>query len=295
MHADEVAVDADLVGRLLADQAPGLADRPRRPVDAWGTDHALVRLGDDLVARLPIIGWAAGQAEAAARWLPTLAPRLPVRVPVPVVVGRPGAGYPFPWSVVPWLPGTHPTPPAGAELAEALATVVLALRATPTDGAPRRPPGARGGDLGPADERVRAAAARLRPTDGVDGDRLLGVWDDGRRAPAWAGPPVWVHGDLSAGNLLLAGGRPAGVIDWGSPAVGDPAVDLMVAWSLFDDEGRAAYRRALGVDDDTWRRGRAWAAAAALEALPYYRRTNPDIVARSRWVAAALQADEAGP
>jgi len=295
MHADEVTVDADLVGRLLADQAPHLADHPRRVVDAWGTDHALVRLGEDLVARLPIIGWATGQAEAAARWLPTLALGLPVRVPVPVVVGRPGAGYPFPWSVVPWLAGSHPTPPAGADLAEALAAVVLALRAVPIDGAPVRHPGTRGGELGPADERVRAAAGRLRAEDGVDGDRLLAVWDDGRQAPAWPGSPVWVHGDLSAGNLLLTEGRLTGVIDWGSPAVGDPAVDLMVAWSLFDEHGRAAYRRALAVDDDTWRRGRAWAVAAALEALPYYRDTNPDIVARSRRVAAAVLAEAAGP
>lgn len=295
MHADEVEVDDDLVAGLLVDQFPTLADRPRRPVDAWGTDHALVRLGDDLVARLPIIAWAAEQAAAAVRWLPVLGPHLPVEVPAPVAVGRPGRGYPFTWSVAPWLEGAHPTPDgpdAGPTLAADLAEVVRALRAVPVHGAPKRPPGRRGGALASADPAVQAAADRLRAApDEVDVDLLLAVWDDGVRAPSWTGPPVWVHGDLSAGNLLLRDGRLAGVLDWGSPAVGDPAVDLMVAWSLFDPDGRAAYRDALGADDAAWRRGRAWAVAAALEALPYYRDTNPDIVARSHRVAAQVTAE----
>jgi aminoglycoside phosphotransferase (APT) family kinase protein len=283
MHDDEVRVDDALVRRLLAEQLPRLADRPLARIEAWGTDHAIFRLGDDLSVRLPKIGWAAAQGEKESRWLPLLAPHVPVEVPVPLAVGEPAHGYPFRWYVSPWLHGANPDRGADlCRLAREVAAFVEALERVDATGAPGPRVGQRGGDLAGADESTRARAEQLRGETDVDG--LLAVWDAGLHAPAWDAPPVWVHGDLTDGNLLVRDGRLAGVIDWGGLIVGDPAVELMVAWSFFDAAGRAAYRDALGrVDDATWLRGRAWAASAAINALPYYRDTNPVIVARSWW------------
>jgi aminoglycoside phosphotransferase (APT) family kinase protein len=167
-------------------------------------------------------------------------------------------------------------------LAGDLAGFVLALQRIDAAGAPEPRPAQRGGPLPAADGAVRRRAEELRGDPDVDVDALLAVWDAGLHAPPWASAPVWVHGDLSDGNLLVRDGRLTGVIDWGGLTAGDPAVELVVAWNLFDRQARAAYRDALGpVDAATWLRGRAWAVSAAIMALPYYRDTNPDIVARS--------------
>lgn len=284
MHDDEVDVSDGLVRRLLAAQAPELADFPLTRIETWGTDHVIFRLGDELSVRLPKIGWAAAQGEKEDRWLPRLAPHLlPVEVPVPLALGRPAEGYPFRWSVAPWLEGENPTPDGSIDLrrlAVDLAAFVLALQRIEVGGAPQPRPGQRGGRLASADASTRAPAEQMRGK--ADVDALLAVWDAGLHAPGWGGRRVWVHGDLMEGNLLVGDGRLRGVIDWGGLVAGDPAVELMVAWSFFDAESRAVYRDALGfVDDAMWLRGRAWATSAAIQALPYYRSTNPDIVARS--------------
>jgi len=291
MHEEEVAVDHALVHRLLVAQAPDLATLPLTRIEAWGTDHAIFRLGDELSVRLPKIGWAAKQGLKEQRWLPVLAPHLPVDVPVPLLVGEPAFGYPYRWYVSPWLDGLNPMPDARTDLvplALDLAAFVHALQAVDPTGAPEPKGGRRGGPLAAADASTREPAERLRGE--ADVDALLAVWDAGLAAPVHDGPPVWAHGDLSDGNLLLRDGRLSGVIDWGSSIAGDPAVELMVAWTLFDEPARQTYREALGfVDEAMWLRGRAWAVSAALQALPYYRDTNPDICARSwRAVDAAL-------
>ncbi len=293
MHDDEVEVDEALVQALLADQLPALADRSLTRVEAWGTDHAVFRLGDDLSVRLPKIGWASRQGEKEHRWLAVLAPHLPVEIPVPLALGEPTTAYPFRWSLSPWLSGANPTPDGAVDqvrLAQDLAAFVLALQVVDGAGGPSPSPGQRGGPLEPADRFTRRRAGQLRGEVDVDG--LLAAWDAGRQARPWDGPPVWVHGDLMDGNLLVLDGHLSGVIDWGGLAVGDPAVDLMLAWSFFDATGRAEYRAALGfVDDEMWLRGRAWATSAAVQALPYYRDTNPDIVARSWRAIRAVLAD----
>ena len=293
MHDDEVSVDASLVRRLVDAQCPAWAGLPLTRVDAWGTDHVIFRLGDDLSVRLPKIGWAATQGERESRWLPVLAPHLDVSVPVPLFVGEPDLGYPFRWYVSPWIPGSNPTPGDDlCALAVELAAFVLALERVPTEWAPGPRVGRRGGDLAGADECLRWRAEQLR--DQTDVDALLAIWDAGLGAPAWSGEPVWVHGDLQDGNQIVRDGRLCGVIDWGGLVAGDPAVELMVAWSFFDARSRAVYREALGfVDEAMWLRGRAWATEAAINALPYYRDTNPVIVERSWRTVRAVLADQA--
>jgi aminoglycoside phosphotransferase (APT) family kinase protein len=311
MHEDEVHIDGALVRRLLAAQLPQHAGLPLTQVEAWGTDHAIFRLGSELSVRVPKIGWAAAQGEKEARWLPELASRVaPVSVPVPLEVGEPTDEYPYQWYVSPWLAGETPRPDDAAwsatvdrvRLARDLAAFVVALqRVEAPPGAPAAGPGRRGGLLAGADVSTRDRAAQMRaepslfPPD-LDGRRavevLLAVWDDGMNAPAWDGAAVWLHGDLSDGNVLMHHGRLSGVIDWGLLVAGDPAPDVMPAWNLFDAPSRAAYRDALGfVDDATWRRARAWAVCLAIQAIPYYRDTNPDIVARSWRVIRAVMAE----
>lgn len=289
MHADEVEVDHDLVRGLLAEQAPDWAGLPLTRVPAWGTDHVIYRLGDELSVRLPKIGWAASQGETERRWLPMIAAQLAVEVPVPLFVGQPQGSYPYRWYVSPWLAGENPRPDDDLTLlAGDLAAFVLDLQRLDTVDAPRPAGSDRGGPLAGADASTRDSAERLRGQ--TDVDALLAAWEAGVTAPGWQGPPRWVHGDLMDGNLLVRGGRLVAVIDWGGCKAGDPAIDLVAAWSLFDEPSREVFRERLDfVDEPMWLRGRAWAVSAAVHALPYYRDTNPDIVARSwRAVNAAL-------
>jgi aminoglycoside phosphotransferase (APT) family kinase protein len=293
MHDDEIEISDALARRLLARHLPHLVDLPMHRIVAWGTDHAIFRIGDDLSLRLPKIGWAAKQGEKEARWLPVLAPHLSLEIPVPIAVGEPSDDYPFHWYLSPWLTGENPTPESGVDphrLALDLAAFVHTLQAVDTTLAPRPRTEQRGGPLASADASTRIPAEKLRGE--TDVDALLAVWGAGVTAPAWEGPDVWVHGDLSDGNLLARDGRLSGVIDWGGLIAGDPAVELIAAWNLFDAEHRAVYRDALGFADDAmWLRGRAWAASAAIQALPYYRDTNPVIVARSWRTVAEVLAD----
>ena len=294
MHADEVDTSVSLVARLLATQFPQWADLPLAPVPSAGTDNALYRLGGDMVIRLPRIHWAVGQVEKEQRWLPRLAPFLPLAIPVPLVMGEPGEGYPWHWSVYRWLEGENATIERLADLRQAvtvLAQFIAALqRADATGGPPPGPDNSfRGEPLARRDTRTREAIAALQGT--LDADAVTAVWEAALRAPAWHGPPVWIHGDLQSGNLLAVQGRLNAIIDFGCLGVGDPACDLIVAWSLLSAVTRDAFRAALSVDDATWARGRGWALSTALIALPYYQDTNPEIVAGSRRKIAEVLAD----
>ncbi|HWJ60601.1 MAG TPA: aminoglycoside phosphotransferase family protein [Acidimicrobiales bacterium] len=293
LHEGEVQADEALVRRLLSDQHPDLADRPVRRVASTGTDHAVFRLGDDLVVRTPRIGWAEQQVEREAAWLPLLAPNLPVEIPVPVAVGEPAEGYPFRWLVSPWLGGTDllAEMTAGAELDDVaiacdLAAFLRALQAIDPEDGPV--PGKRGRELAVHDEWVRACIADL--ADEIDVDRAIERWDAALAAEPWPEPKVWLHGDLLPGNVVVRGGRVAGVIDWSPTGVGDPACELMIAWSL-SAEARAVLRSELAVDDDTWARARGWVIEQAVPFIPYYESTLPDAVAITRRRLAAALAD----
>lgn len=273
MHADEVDTDVSLVRRLLTAQFPQWADLPIEPVPSAGTDHALYRLGDDMAVRLPRIGWATGQAEKERQWLSKLGGQLPLAIPVPLAKGTPGESYPWDWSVYRWLEGESATIERIANPCEAatdLAHFVTALqRIDPAGG----PPAGRGVPLAMRDTSTREAIAALRGM--IDVHTVTAVWEGALGTPVWHGPPVWVHGDLLPGNLLVEQGRLSAVIDFGGLGLGDPACDLMVAWGLFSGESRDVFRVALSVDDATWARGRGHALSWALIFIPYYLDTNP--------------------
>lgn len=293
MHADEVDTDAGLVRRLLAAQFPQWAELPVERVRSDGTDNALYRLGDDLVARLPRSPSRVHLVAKEVEWLPRLAPHLPVAVPIPLAEGAPGEGYPWPWSVCTWLAGENPTVGAlddPASLAVELAAFVGALQLIdPTDGPPAGEGNfQRGVPLAERDARTREAIEALRGV--VDTEAVTAAWEMALSAPPWSGAPVWLHGDLAPGNVLLVDGRLSAVIDFGCLGVGDPAVDLIVAWNLLPPRARDLFRAALEVDAAAWERGRGWALSFALIALPYYERTNPALVASSRHVLRELLA-----
>jgi aminoglycoside phosphotransferase (APT) family kinase protein len=285
MHEGEVATDAALVRRLLAAQHPQWAALPIERVASAGTDNALYRLGDELVVRMPRIDWAVAQVAKEQRWLPWLAPRLPLAIPAPLAQGAPGEGYPWPWSVYRWLDGETATLDRVAdpiETARDLAGFVAALHGIDASDGPRfgAHNGFRGVALDKRDSYTRTALAKLHGE--IDVDAATAAWDDALRAPTWNGPGVWLHGDLQSGNLLATRGRLSAVIDFGCLGVGDPACDVMAAWLYLPREARATFREALAADDATWARARGWALSVSLVALPYYRDTNPVLAGISR-------------
>jgi aminoglycoside phosphotransferase (APT) family kinase protein len=278
MHADEVDIDSFLVARLLAGQFPQWADLPLSPVQSAGTNNAIYRLGSDMAVRLPRIEGATGPMEKEHLWLPRLAPHLPLAIPVPLAKGRPGEGYPWQWSVYRWLEGENAERSGIAEEGQAardLAHFITALqRIDPMNWpAPLPPASSRGMPLSTRDAPTRAAIAELSCR--VDTDSVTAAWEAALQAPEWHGPPIWTHGDLLPGNLLVQRGRISAVIDFEGLGVGDPACDLIVAWSLLSLHSRELFRAALPVDDATWARGRGWSLSIGLIALPYYQSTNP--------------------
>jgi aminoglycoside phosphotransferase (APT) family kinase protein len=288
MHADEVDTDEALVRDLLAHQHPQWADLPIERVPSAGTDNALYRLGDDLAVRLPRIHWAVDTVAKEQTWLPVVAPHLPLPVPLPVAAGEPEDAFPYPWGVVQWLPGTMASLDQlddPVQAARDLAGFVRALRAIDPTGGPTHN---RGRPIRLGDELVRAGIAQL---DGVlDTEALTDAWNRAIAVADHAGPPVWFHGDLAYLNLLAQGGRLSAVIDWGTCGVGDPAIDTIVAWSLFTPEARAAYRDALDIDDAEWERGKGWVITGIFGILSYHE-TNPVLAADKRTAIDALLDD----
>ncbi|MDQ3875603.1 MAG: aminoglycoside phosphotransferase family protein [Actinomycetota bacterium] len=293
MHADEVHTDVPLVRRLLAAQFPQWAALPIEPVASAGTDNAIYRLGEDMAVRLPRREQNARQLEKERRWLPTLAPLLPLTIPIPLATGKPAEGYPCEWSVYRWLEGEAATEETIADLGQAatdLAAFIAALQRV--DPAVGPPPGAhnsfRGVPLATRDETTRAAISSLSAT--IDAGPLTAAWEAALSAPEWKRPPVWIHGDLDVRNLLVENGRLSAVIDFGCLGVGDPAYDVMVAWKVLSADNRDIFRSALSVDEATWARARGLALSQAVVALAYYTlETNAVLVREAqRWMVEVL-------
>ncbi|MFF1508002.1 aminoglycoside phosphotransferase family protein [Streptomyces sp. NPDC058326] len=296
MQPGELPVDTALVERLVAGRFPEWAGLPVRAVDSAGTDNAMFRLGDDLVVRLPRVPYAARHVEKEQRWLPLLAPHLPLDVPVPA--GRAGASaeFPLPWSVYRWLDGddTYDVPLTDlAHAAVALGRFGAALRAVDASGGPAS---FRGGPVTAWEDGNLPGAVRELAADGaVDAELALASWEAVLRLPQWDGAPVWIHGDLLPGNLLGRDGRLSAVIDFGGLGTGDPACDMMPAWTLLTAGTRPLFREAAGADDATWARGRGWALAWGLVTEAYYRDTNPVLAAVARRTRTEALAEYATP
>lgn len=263
MPAAEVNITAELVAHLLADQHPDLAGLPLAPA-ANGWDNAIFRLGNELAVRLPRRQAAADLIRNEQRWLPELSVGLQVVTPVPLRTGMPSSYFPWYWTITRWVDGVQAAgiePHQRRSAALDLARFVVAFqRPAPAD-APRNP--VRGVALSTRNATVeqRIAAA------GLSRD-LLDLWRDMRDQPEWSGPPLWLHGDLHAANLVLnREGGLAAVLDFGDLTSGDPATDLAAAWMVFDRGGRKTFmdtiNRELGPDAATWRRARGWALCMA--------------------------------
>ncbi|PLP58924.1 aminoglycoside phosphotransferase [Mesorhizobium loti] len=255
-----VEIEAALVRRLIDTQFPQWTHLPIRKVEPGGWDNRTFLLGDQMSVRLPSAAGYAAQVAREQHWLPKLAPHLPLPIPVPLALGKPGEGYPWSWSVYGWLEGETATEERIGDLDEFAVDLAGFLAALHRIDAAKGPPAGqqnyfRGGPLAVYDDQTQEA---LRLLDGrIDTWTARAIWKEAL-ATDWQLPPVWVHGDIAWGNLLVKGGKLSAVIDFGSSAVGDPACDLAIAWTLFRNESRNAFRNALPLDADTWARGRAW-------------------------------------
>ena len=296
---------AELVRRMLAAQFPEWADLRIEPVEVDGWDNTTFRLGDRMSVRLPSGPRYATQVDKEHEWLPRLAPLLPLPIPVPLAKGAPTSQFPLPWSVYQWIDGEIAQMARIDDLsgfAAACAAFLVALqRLDAVDGPP---PGAhsyfRGCPLTledpqrpyntPGNWGTREAIAILG--DRIDARAATDVWDAALARP-WSGLPVWVHGDIAPSNLLVRNGCLSGVIDFGCAAVGDPACDLVIAWTFFSGESREAFRAGLPLDDATWARGRGWALWKAVYVLARTIDTGPEEAADARHVLDEVLADHA--
>lgn len=290
MHANEIYIDTHVVRRLLAQQFPQWSDLPIQLIESAGTDNVTYRLGENMAVRLPRIASAAPQIDKEYKWLPQLAPHLPLDIPVPIGKGIPNEEYPWPWTIYKWIDGNNATFERITDLSQAaiqLGHFIFAMQQIdPTNG----PLSQRGHPLAVYDQETRAALNSLR--DIINVDAAARAWEIALNAPEWQGPPVWIHGDLHPGNLLVKQGQLSAIIDFGITGIGDPACDLMVAWTLLSTETRNLFRASVQVDDATWARGRGWALTFGIVALPYYQKTNPVLADIARRTINEVLADK---
>jgi aminoglycoside phosphotransferase (APT) family kinase protein len=266
---DRTSIDASLARRLVDSQFPQWSDLPIAEVEVDGWDNRTFRLGSELTVRLPSGDWYAQQVAKEQRWLPVLAPRLPLPIPAPVARGEPDSGFPYPWSVYRWLEGELASKARIADLtgfATTLAGFLSALGRIDATGGPE--PGQhnffRGGPLSTYADETHEAIDALGAE--VPRDRVERVWEDAM-ATSWDRDPVWFHGDVATGNLLVRDERLAAVLDFGTSGVGDPACDVVIAWTLLSGQSRDRFRAELDVDAATWSRGRGWGLWKALISL----------------------------
>lgn len=297
LRAGKFDVDVPLVERLVATQFPQWAGLPIRPVERDGWDNWTFHLGNDMKVRLPSAMGYAEQAEKEAYWLPRLAPHLPLPVPVPIGIGRPAEGYPCPWSIYRWLEGepvTRENVDDAVQFGWDLAKFLIALQRIDATGGP--PPGQhnyfRGADVMAAygDEARRSIDSIAETIDAPAAHAVL----DAAAAVPFTGPPMWLHGDIAAGNLLQCEGQLAAVIDFGGCAVGDPACDLVIAWVFLDGAGRDSFRLSMPADDAMWARARAWALWKAALMLANGMVDNPSENAPRAVIDAVIAEHRAG-
>ncbi|MFG1905979.1 aminoglycoside phosphotransferase family protein [Kribbella sp. NPDC048928] len=292
LHDDEVEIDSTLVERLLAEQFPRWAGQPVQVIERSGTDNVTFRVGE-LSVRLPRTERTLGQVEKDVAWMPRLAPHVSLPIPEPLELGQPGAGYPFTWGIYRWLPGA-PFVLAeldGVQAARDLAGFVRTLREVDATGAPvpDGDPFSRGTPLAPRDAMFREALDQLK--DHFDTGWVTAAWEESLAADTWDGTPRWIHGDLMAGNVLVADGKLSAVSDFGTARAADPAGDLLAAWYLFEGDSRTGFREALEVDEAPWLRARGWALSLEIISIPYYLRRSPNALSEGQESVAEILTD----
>lgn len=288
-------IDTSLVRRLIDRQFTEWASLPVRPVAHSGWDNRTFHLGDEMLVRLPSAAGYVQQVEKEHRWLPRLAPLLPLPIPVPLAQGQPDEGFPWPWSVYRWLEGE---PAVSARIddlprfAADLAGFLIALQgADATDGpAPGSHNFHRGGPPAYYDAETRVAIDVLAGE--FDPAATTAVWE-AALAAKWRGEPVWFHGDIAVGNLLVRDGQLGAVIDFGTSGVGDPACDLAITWTFLHGEAREVFRREMPADDAMWARGRGWTLWKALIVAADLAQTNAKEGEISRHIIREVLADHA--
>ena len=284
MISDALNIDLNLVRRLIASQFPSWSDLPITEVLPNGWDNRTFRLGDRMSIRLPSAERYAAQVDREHRWLPVLSDKLPLPIPTPLAIGKPDDSYPYKWSIYGWIDGDTAIPERIDNMpmfASALSEFLVALRSVDTSGAPGPGAGYRGGDLGIYNDQTRRAIEMMGAESNLDRELLTDIWDTAL-ASKWNKPPVWIHGDVSSGNILVKDGTISAVIDFGSTAVGDPACDLSIAWTMFDEKSRDTFRNGMDLDEMTWTRGKGWTLWKALIILSGISETNTVEGERSR-------------
>ena len=258
-------IDTALVRKLIDSQFPQWKHLEVKPVADGGWDNRTFHLGDQMLVRMPSGPEYAPKVEKEHKWLPILAPLLPLQISIPLEIGEPGYGYPWNWSVYRWLEGetaAYAQIANTVDFAKSLAQFLVALqKIDPTNGPIPGTTTDRGGPLAIYDDETRQALAILK--DKIDVAAATEVWQ-AALATTWNKPPVWVHGDISLGNLLMKDGQLSAVIDFGGLAIGDPACDLAITWTFFKGESRETFRTILNLDEGTWARGRGWTLWKAL-------------------------------
>lgn len=266
MMNNKLIIDESLVQHLIATQFPEWRDLSIKSVKRQGWDNRTFHLGEHLLVRLPSDADYALQVEKEQRWLPKLAPFLPLSIPAPIAMGQPTSEYPWKWSVYEFLPGesaNHASIDNLTDFATSLAEFLIAFQRIDATNAPS--PGLhsfyRGGSLSIYDTETRQAINALK--NKIDVAMITNIWEKAL-ASIWKLEPVWVHGDISVGNLIVQNGKLSAVIDFGQLAAGDPACDLSIAWTFFKGASRAAFHSTLALDEDTWARARGWTLWKAL-------------------------------
>ncbi|PWY54625.1 aminoglycoside phosphotransferase [Legionella qingyii] len=288
-----VHIDVSLVRSLIDSQFPQWANLPIKPVAFSGWDNRTFHLGSEMTVRLPSDAFYALQVEKEQRWLPYLAPHLTLPIPSPIAKGEPAEGYPWQWSIYRWIEGQTASVERIKDLslfAEDLAKFLLEFQTIDSAGGPLAGEHSfyRGGPLITYDAEVQEAIKIL--AEQTDTVTLSSIWSEAL-AQTWQKDPVWVHGDIAVGNLLIQGGRLCAVIDFGQLAIGDPACDLVIAWTFLKAQSREVFRRILQLDNATWARARGWALWKALIVCAALPGTNPLDIAKSWGVIEEIIAD----
>lgn len=261
-----IIIDINLVKKLIATQFPQWNNVDIKPVEHGGWDNRTFHLGNEMLIRLPSAECYAEKVAKEQYWLPKLAPFLPLAIPTPIAMGQPCKEYPWPWSIYKWIKGeaaSYATVTDLCKVAKKLAHFLKTLHCIDTTGGLL--PGAhnfyRGGLLQVYDKETRQAISLLKGK--INTELAKEIWEKAL-VTKWEYKPVWVHGDISPGNILIENGKLIAVIDFGGLAIGDPACDLAIAWTYFKDKSRATFYEHLPLDYDTWHRGRAWVLWKAL-------------------------------